>query len=288
MAVSLRRLMRRRTPAQKRLFRMRPGGAPAGKAARRSGRLNVIGVLSRVASKLISAEKLTRYRTQLAGLGRPVERDLARLLAVKLLLLPVGLYVGTKLAALAVPFAGDLVTLPLTVLFTILAFLLPDKWLKRRVAKHQRAVLRAMPDALDLLSITLTAGLGFQGALGEVVRRFDNAVSRELGLVLRDVSLGRSRRDALAALAGRVRVDEVASLVAAVQQAEELGSPLKDALRQQAAVQRAQWKRQAEEGARKASVLILLPMLFFILPALLLVLFGPVLPAFSALGSMGA
>ena len=286
MAISLGRLLRRRTPAQQRLFRYQPRSEARTATPRVSRRINVVGTLAHVTTKLISAKKVARHRADLAGLGRPVARDTARLLAAKLVMAPFGAYAGLRLAELATPLVGDVVTAPLVLTFTLMVFLLPDRWLKGRVAKRRREVQRALPDALDLLSISLTSGLGFQGALGEVVRRFDNAASRELATVLRDISFGRSRRDALAALGARMQVDEVASFVAAVQQAEELGSPLKDALRQQAAVQRAHWKRRAEEHARKSSVLILMPMLFFIFPALLLVLFGPLFPAFSALGSI--
>jgi tight adherence protein C len=137
-----------------------------------------------------------------------------------------------------------------------------------------------MPDMLDLLTISLSAGLGFQGGLQEVARRATGPMAQELNTVLRDVRLGHSRREALRAFASRVNVDEITNFVAAILQAEELGSPLREALRAQATQLRAARRLRAEERARKSTVVMLLPMMMFIFPALFVVLVGPAVPSF--------
>jgi Flp pilus assembly protein TadB len=149
--------------------------------------------------------------------------------------------------------------------------------------RRRRALLRALPDAIDLMTISLSAGMGFQGALVEAARRTAGPLREELDLVLRDVQLGTSRREALRALAARCGLDELGNFVAAVLQAEELGSPMRDTLQAQAGLLRQHRRHRAEERARRATILMLVPMVAFIFPALVVVLIGPSVPSFAPL-----
>jgi tight adherence protein C len=238
--------------------------------ARFGGAALPVRLLAALAARLVAAARMRHYRTTLLTLGYGTGSALAWVLAAKLLLAPVGFVLGSQAGRLAAPLFGDGMAIALPVVGTLGAFLLPDRWLKGKMTRHRRDVLRSLPDALDLLTISLTAGLGFHAALTEVVRRFDNACARELNTVLREIAYGRTRRDALSDFATRLEVDEVSTFVVAVLQAEELGSPLKETLRQQSELQREHRRRRAEEHARRASVLMLLPMLVFIFPALLI------------------
>ena len=228
----------------------------------------------------LPARQVERIRANLALAGMPYSRQLGQFLAAKAAL-------SMALASLAAlwqarqgaPFALAALS---TILGAALGFYLPGIWLGRRMARRRREVFRALADALDLLSISVSAGLGFDGAMLEVVQRWQNALTEEFGAVLRDLKLGKSRRDALRDLSRRTGVEEITSFVAAVIQADELGTPLRDVLHIQAEQMRQRRRHRAEETARKAVIKMLIPMVFFIFPALFVVLIGPAVPSMQA------
>lgn len=140
-------------------------------------------------------------------------------------------------------------------------------------------LLRQLPDALDLLTISVQAGLGFDGVMLEVVRKWRNEIADEFAIVLGEMRLGRSRRDALRDMAARTGFREMKMFVGSILQSEELGMGIARTLAIQAEQMRLRRRQRAEELARKAVIRIILPMVLFIFPSLFVVLLGPSIPA---------
>ena len=159
----------------------------------------------------------------------------------------------------------------------ILGFYLPDLLLQGRIDKRQKDVRKAMPDGLDLLTICVEAGLGFDAAMSKLYEKWDNELGRAFGRVVREIQLGKLRREALRDMADRLGVTEMSSFVAAVIQSEQLGVSMAQVLRIQADQMRIRRRQLAEEEAHKAPIKMLLPMAFFIFPALCIVLMTPAL-----------
>jgi tight adherence protein C len=159
-----------------------------------------------------------------------------------------------------------------------LGYMLPVMWLGRRITARKKAITKALPDALDLLCISVEAGLAFDLALQRVADKWDDELSREFRRVLKDMQLGRSRREALKDLADRTGVDDVQTFTAAVIQADQLGVSMSKILRIQSDQMRVRRRQRAEELAQQAPIKMLFPMVFLIFPALFVVILGPAVP----------
>jgi len=156
-----------------------------------------------------------------------------------------------------------------------IGFFLPELWLQGRISKRQSDVRKAMPDALDLLTICVEAGLGFDAAMNKVYEKWDNVVALAFGRVIREIQLGKLRRDALRDMADRLGVAEMTSFIAAVIQSEQLGVSLAKVLRIQADQMRIKRRQIAEEAAHKAPIKMLIPMALLIFPSICIVLMTP-------------
>jgi tight adherence protein C len=154
-------------------------------------------------------------------------------------------------------------------------YYLPAFWLASRMSRRQRDVIRSLPDALDLLTICVEAGLGFDGAMARVADKWNNELSREFARVLQEIQLGKLRRKALRSMADRIDVPEVSTFVAAIVQAEELGVSIAKVLSIQAEEMRRRRRQRAEELARQAPIKMLPAIAFLIFPAIFVVLLGP-------------
>ncbi len=159
-----------------------------------------------------------------------------------------------------------------------LGYMLPVMWLGRRITARKKAITKALPDALDLLCISVEAGLAFDLALQRVADKWDDELSREFKRVLTDMRLGRTRREALKDLADRTGVDDVQTFTAAVIQADQLGVSMSKILRIQSDQMRVRRRQRAEELAQQAPIKMLFPMVFLIFPALFVVILGPAVP----------
>ncbi len=169
----------------------------------------------------------------------------------------------------------------------VLGYMLPVVWLGRQIARRKHNIVKALPDALDLITISVEAGLAFDSAIQRVTDKWDDELSKELARVLADMRLGRSRREALRDMATRTGVDDVQTFVAAIIQADQLGVPLSKILRIQSDQLRIRRRQRAEEAAQKAPIKMLFPMVFLIFPALFVVILGPAVPRImSSLGSL--
>jgi len=159
--------------------------------------------------------------------------------------------------------------------FVILGFYLPEMMLNSRIQRRQKAIRRAMPDALDLLTICVEAGLGFDGAMAKVNEKWDNELALAFGRVIREIQLGKLRREALRDMAERMGVPEMTSFVAAVIQSEQLGVSMAKVLRIQSDQMRIKRRQLAEEEAHKAPIKMLIPMALLIFPSICIVLMTP-------------
>jgi tight adherence protein C len=169
----------------------------------------------------------------------------------------------------------------------VLGYMLPVMWLGRQITQRKNNITKALPDALDLLCISVEAGLAFDLALQRVTQKWDDELAREFKRVLSDIRLGRSRREALKDLAQRTGVEDVQTFTAAIIQADQLGVSMSKILRLQADQMRVRRRQRAEEKAQQAPVKMLFPLVFLIFPALFVVILGPAVPRImSAFGGL--
>jgi tight adherence protein C len=162
-------------------------------------------------------------------------------------------------------------------IFSLLGFFIPDLLLSSKITRRQKAIRKSMPDALDLLTICVEAGLGFDGALAKVCEKWDDELSWAFGRVLREIQLGKLRREALRDMADRMGIPEMTSFVAAVIQSEQLGVSMAKVLRIQSDQMRVKRRQAAEEEAHKAPIKMLIPMALLIFPSICIVLMSPAL-----------
>ena len=174
-----------------------------------------------------------------------------------------------------------------TLIFTLVGFFIPQYQLSKKVTKRQKNIRRAMPDALDLLTICVEAGLGFDSALAKVTEKWDTDLSKAFQRVIQEIQLGKLRREALRDMAESIGITEMTSFVAAVIQSEQLGVSMAKVLRIQADQMRVKRRQMAEEEAHKAPIKMLIPMAFLIFPSLLIVLFVPAVLTVMQSGVLG-
>lgn len=233
--------------------------------------------LGRIGRRLSPASVPERIGKELAYAGSPAGWDAERVLALKIM---AGALLAPAVFGLT-SFAGSppARSMALSLLFGLAGFYLPDWMLRARAGKRQGVIRRNLPDALDLLSITVEAGLGFDGAMAKVAREMGGPLGEELHRVLQEMQIGRPRPDALRDLAERTAVPELKSFVLAMVQADVFGVSVTKVLHVQARELRIKRRQRAEEQAQKIPVKIIFPVLLCIFPALFVVLLGP--PAIS-------
>jgi tight adherence protein C len=157
----------------------------------------------------------------------------------------------------------------------ILGFYFPQLWLTSKIQRRQKEIRKALPDALDLLTICVEAGLGFDAAMAKVSEKWESELSLAFSRVIQEIQLGKVRREAMRDMADRVGLTEMTSFVAAVIQSEQLGVSMAKVLRIQSDQMRIRRRQRAEEEAHKAPVKMLIPMALLIFPALMVTLMTP-------------
>jgi len=160
-------------------------------------------------------------------------------------------------------------------LFTVIGFFFPQLWLQSRINSRQNEVRKALPDALDLLTICVEAGLGFDAAMSKVAEKWENELSVMFGRCIREVQLGKTQREALRDMADRIGLPELTSFVAAVIQSQILGVSLAKVLRIQSDQLRMKRRQFAEELAHKAPIKMIIPMALLTFPSILIILMAP-------------
>lgn len=234
--------------------------------------LPVLGGFARIVIHLLPHSLVARTSRQLDAAGRPMTtQSFFTIAAIIGLFFPFAGLAGLALVA------GEVT--PVAVLICILgagfASLLPFVWLRRRARARKLAVWKSLPDAFDLITVSVEAGLGLDAALRHVVDKLRGPFADEVAHTLREVGLGRPRREALEEMAARVDVEELTTFVHSVIQAEQLGTSLGRVLRAQGASIRTRRRQKAEEMSRKAPVKMVFPLVLFIMPTFFIVTLGP-------------
>lgn len=163
----------------------------------------------------------------------------------------------------------------LVAIFVVLGFFFPQLWLQSVINRRQHNVRKAMPDALDLLTICVEAGLGFDAAMSKVSEKWENELSLAFLRAIREIQLGKPRRDALRDMSDRLGLPEMTSFIAAVIQSEMLGVSLAKVLRIQSDQMRVKRRQRAEEEAHKAPIKMIIPMALLTFPSIMIILLAP-------------
>jgi tight adherence protein C len=160
----------------------------------------------------------------------------------------------------------------------MLGYLLPVFWLGGRIKKRKKVILKTLPDAIDLMTISVEAGLAFDGAMQRVAEKWDNALSAEFSRAISEMRVGKLKRDALKEMVARTGVNDLATFVASIIQADQLGVSISKVLRIQSEQMRIRRRQRAEEQAHKAPILMMIPLVFLIFPATYIIILGPAVP----------
>lgn len=236
--------------------------------------LPLVRRLGDMSSRFTPQHVLEQTRKQLELAGNPGRMDASTFLVVHFV--AAALFGGLvfMLSLFAKQYSLPIKLLMVAV-FTVLGYFFPDLWIRSRINSRQKQVRRAMPDALDLLTICVEAGLGFDAAMSKVNEKWDNELSMAFGRVIREIQLGKLRRDALRDMSDRLGLAELTSFVAAVIQSEMLGVSMAKVLRIQSDQMRIKRRQHAEEEAHKAPIKMIFPMGILIFPSLMIVLLTP-------------
>jgi tight adherence protein C len=246
-------------------------------AAKKFDTKEVLNFTARFTDRLVEKSKFTeKIRNKLYAAGRPM--NTSQFMAWKFLStvsVPLGIYILFR-------------PMPLILVGAMaIAYFLPDLWLNGQVKKRKKEVLRDLPYVIDLLNICVGAGLDFMVAVNHVIKEFRACVLvEELKVLVREIQMGLSRRDSLKNLASRVKSQEINSFVRTLLQADRMGTPITTALKMHAEELRDIRFQRGEEMALKAPIKLLFPLLFFILPVVLIIVAGPILIQFTQGGQL--
>lgn len=229
--------------------------------------------LSGIAQRFASPSKVSRTEKRLSMAGNPGDLRTVDFLGLKLVmagLVGAGTFVlfGVLLSNPPFGFVG-------AIALGGMGFLGPEMWLSRRIKARRKAVLMATPDTLDLLTISVRAGLSFDGALAKVVEKTNGPLADEFRRALAEIRVGKTRRDALRDITGRTDVPALNNFIGAIIQAEQLGVSISKVLQVQSEQLRIERRQRAEEMAAKAPIKMLFPLVGCIFPSMFIVILGP-------------
>ena len=228
----------------------------------------LVSAMSRLIVRITPVGWPNSLRRKLTLAGNPGGLETGQFLALYLVVIIAGICTGSLLAQ----GTGQ----PLFAMIGLgFGLLIPDFWLKGRIQDRQGAIRKSLPSFLDLLTVSVEAGLGFDAALARVTAKESGPLAEEFQRVLQEIRMGKPRRDALRDLGNRTEVKELSGFVTAVVQADQLGVSIGNVLRVQAQQMRRSRRQRAEEAAMKAPIKMLFPLVFFIFPSLFIVLLGP-------------
>ncbi len=179
--------------------------------------------------------------------------------------------------------AEKLLSLLILLIFMILSILIPRMYIRSRIKSRRESISNQMPNIMDMMSVNIEAGLGFDASMLSVTDHFKGALSDELLRVHREIQMGIPRREALTSLSARTDVDELKTFATAVIQSERYGTPVINVFRTQAQELRVLRRQKAEESAHKAPIKMLLPMVVFIFPVIFIILLGPAVLEIAAM-----
>ena len=206
--------------------------------------------------------------------GNPPSLTAERIVAFKIVGGIAGLVIGL-LVAPVLPFKGFVPAVLIAVLFGLTGYTFPSAGLASKASKRQKEIRKAMPDTMDLLTISVEAGLGFDAALAQVVKNVPGPLSEEIARMLQEMQIGVTRSEALRHVNDRTEVPELDGFVLSMIQADKYGVGVAKVLRAQSTELRQKRRQRAEEVAQKVPLKLLFPMIFMVLPAMFIVILGP-------------
>ena len=231
-----------------------------------------MGRLATLGRRFTAGDQTDRIKRKLDLAGNPPAWDVDRVIAFKVLGIFGGLIVGLLVGALI---GGFLPSLATAIGLSFVGFYLPNMVLYQSAYNRSDQIRKDLPDALDLLTISVEAGLAFDAAVSQVARNTEGPLADEFFRVLQEMQIGMGRTEAMRALGERTDVEELQGFVTAMVQADAFGIPIANVLRVQAREMRIKRSQRAEEAAQKVPVKILFPLIFCILPTLFIVVLGP-------------
>jgi len=229
--------------------------------------------LGRAVDRRMPYDMHKRVDELLVYAGSPAGWDAERVISLKIVGAVGGLILGLFVGAL-LPWGGAWF-IPVAAFIAVFGYLLPGAYIGGMARGRQKAIQRTLPDVMDLLTISVEAGLGFDAALAQVVKNVPGPLSEEIGRLLQEMQIGVSRADAFRHLSDRTDVDDLRAFVLSMIQADLFGVSIASVLRAQAHEQRQKRRQRAEEIAMKIPVKIVFPLIFCVLPALFVVILGP-------------
>jgi len=236
-----------------------------------------------IGKRFSGADTTTRIRAKLDQAGNPANWTVDRVIAFKVMGAVAGLFVGVLVTQLLG--AGVSIRVLGIVAATGLGFLAPNLYLYQTSYDRSAKMQRELPDAIDLMTISVESGLGFDAALQQVAHNTEGPLAQEFARVLREMQIGNARSDSLRALAERTSVPEIKTFVSAMVQADAFGIPIAQVLRVQSSEIRVKRRQRAEEKAQQVPVKMTVPLIFTILPCLFVAVMGPAV--ISVMGSLG-
>ena len=236
----------------------------------------IVGGLTKFFGKLAPSKGMEKLRLQLVLAGSPFNMQVAEFTGLRFM---GGIMLGALALGLSLLMQAALTMLMMySLLGMVVGYIMPVFWLRSRIKKRQKIILKTLPDAIDLMTISVEAGLAFDGAMQRVADKWENDLSAEFGRALAEMRVGKSKRDALRELVGRTGVSDLSTFVASIIQADQLGVSIAKVLRIQSEQMRIRRRQRAEEQAHKAPILMMIPMVFLIFPATYIVILGPAVP----------
>jgi tight adherence protein C len=231
----------------------------------------LVGRLSGTVARVTSTSFTEQTAKRLALAGNPGNLRTADWLGIK----AVGALIGGVILFLAFGLANVGVGILLSLVGLLMGYTIPEFWLGGRIKARQHDIILQIPDALDLLTISVRAGLGFDAALGKVVEKMKGPLTDEFQRALAEVRVGKARREALRDIIPRTEVAPLSNFIGAIIQAEQLGVSISKVLQVQSEQLRIERRQRAEEMAAKAPIKMLFPLVGCIFPALFIVILGP-------------
>jgi tight adherence protein C len=232
--------------------------------------------LARRASKLTPRSNVETLRQKLLEAGSPSKIGPSEFLGLRVVV--GGVAGGAFFLIFVVTGAALMQMLLFPLLIAGIGYVIPGVWLNRKIKDRHKEIQMSLPDAIDLLTISVEAGLGFDPALQRVAEKWDNELTREFRRMLSEIRMGKSRRESLREMANRVNVDDLNVFIASIVQADQLGVSISQVLRVQSKQMRMRRRQRAEEKAHKAPIKMLFPMILLIFPAMYVVILGPAIP----------
>jgi tight adherence protein C len=223
--------------------------------------------------RLTPEDASERIREKLELAGNPFGWTVERVMAGKVVGFAAALVVSLTLALIMG--LSFLTTLGFVVIVSLVGYMAPNMYLYQQTFDRSEKLQRALPDAIDLLTISVESGLGFDAACAQVARNTEGPLSEEFARMLQEMQIGRGRSEALRSLAERTNLPDLRSFVSAMVQADAFGIPVGQVLRVQSSEIRVKRRQWAEEMAQKVPVKILVPLIFCILPCLFIAVLGP-------------